>query len=67
MQSIHILVVSLSPVFLHAVTQLLHRDARIAEVWEAQTGQAAVEHVKEWRPDVVSRLGRLVVRARGTR
>lgn len=53
MQLIHMLVVSLSPAFLHAVRQLLHYNTRIAEVWEAQTGQAAVEQVKDWRPDVV--------------
>ena len=53
MQLIRILLVSLSPAFLHAVKQRLQCDARIAEVWEAQTGQAAVEQMKEWRPDVV--------------
>ena len=53
MQLIRILVVSLSPAFLHVVKQRLHDDVRIAEVHEAQTGQAAVEHVKEWGPDIV--------------
>jgi DNA-binding NarL/FixJ family response regulator len=53
MHVISLLVVSLSSAFLYAVRQRLHGDARIAEIWEAQTGQAAVEHVKEWCPDVV--------------
>jgi DNA-binding NarL/FixJ family response regulator len=47
------LLVSLSPAFLYAAEQRLQYDARITEVWEAHTGQAAVECVKEWRPDVV--------------
>ena len=53
MQVISLLVVSLSPAFLYAAKQMLHQDARIAEVWEAQTGHTAVEQVKEWRPHVV--------------
>jgi DNA-binding NarL/FixJ family response regulator len=53
MQLTRILVVSLSPAFLYAVTQMLRCDAPIAEVWEAQTGQEAVGQVKERRPDVV--------------
>jgi two-component system, NarL family, response regulator EvgA len=53
MQLLRVLVVSLSPAFLHVVKQRLHNNVRIAEVWEAQTGQAAVEHMKEWCPDVV--------------
>jgi len=53
MQSIHILVASTSPAFLHAATQMLRHDVRIAKVEEAQTAQEAVEQAKACRPDVV--------------
>ncbi len=53
MRSIHVLVASTSPAFLHAATLILRHNVRIAEVQEAQTGQEVIEQVKTYHPDVV--------------
>ena len=53
MQLLRILVVSMSSAFLHAVKQALQCKPRVAEVWEAQTGQIAVAQAKACRPDLV--------------
>lgn len=52
-QSIRILIVAHNPAFLHAATQLLSCDVRVAEVLAVQTAYAALGQMQTWQPDVV--------------
>ncbi len=53
MRSVRVLVVATHLPMLQALTQVVRRERRVGELWEAQTGQEALERVHACRPDLV--------------
>ncbi len=53
MHSVCVLVVASHSPALQAMTQVVRRESRVRELWEAQTGQEALDRVHACRPDLV--------------